>query len=165
MVLKEKVAYSLFSDTLASDRVTGVNSSDSSSSLSVLLWSKAIISSSDRAPHTAIIVESELSGISNALATSTFLSPSSTDSITFYFSEIVKHLYFLKEDMLLLSRDKSTQRGLLSQYGGYDPRLVIDWVRVRISSKTWLNLLRESRSFAYNGFPSRKESSAPPFYG
>ncbi|GFU67211.1 hypothetical protein TNCV_2389011 [Trichonephila clavipes] len=32
---------SLFSDTLASDRVTGVNSSDSSLSLSVLLWSKA----------------------------------------------------------------------------------------------------------------------------
>ncbi|GFW94912.1 uncharacterized protein TNCV_3397911 [Trichonephila clavipes] len=30
------------------------------------------------------IVESELSGISNALATSTFLSPSSTDSITFF---------------------------------------------------------------------------------
>ncbi|GFY26341.1 hypothetical protein TNCV_25381 [Trichonephila clavipes] len=36
-------------DTLASDRVTGVNSSDSSSSLSVLLWSKATISASDRA--------------------------------------------------------------------------------------------------------------------
>ncbi|GFY19547.1 hypothetical protein TNCV_4647191 [Trichonephila clavipes] len=38
---------SLFSDTLASDRATGVNSSDSSSSLSVLLWSKATISASE----------------------------------------------------------------------------------------------------------------------
>ncbi|GFX63570.1 hypothetical protein TNCV_2004991 [Trichonephila clavipes] len=36
-----EVLRSLFSDTLASDRVTGVNSSDSSSSLSVLLWPKA----------------------------------------------------------------------------------------------------------------------------
>ncbi|GFT50630.1 hypothetical protein TNCV_552141 [Trichonephila clavipes] len=34
--------------------------------------------------------------------------PSSTDSITFCFSEIVKHLYFLKEDVPFLSRDKST---------------------------------------------------------
>ncbi|GFU00843.1 hypothetical protein TNCV_4819761 [Trichonephila clavipes] len=25
-----------------------------------------------------------------------------------------------------------------SQYGGYDPRLVTEWVRVRIPSKTWL---------------------------
>ncbi|GFT91595.1 hypothetical protein TNCV_5003201 [Trichonephila clavipes] len=33
------------------DRVTGVNSSDSSSSLSILLWFKATISASDRA-HT-----------------------------------------------------------------------------------------------------------------
>ncbi|GFX53906.1 hypothetical protein TNCV_1598521 [Trichonephila clavipes] len=40
---------SLFSDTLASDRVTGVNFSDSSSSLSVLLGSKATISASNRA--------------------------------------------------------------------------------------------------------------------
>ncbi|GFW70400.1 tigger transposable element-derived protein 1 [Trichonephila clavipes] len=55
------------------------------------------------------IVESELNGISNALAISTFLSPSSTHSITFCFSEIVKHLYFLKEDMFL-SHDKSTLR-------------------------------------------------------
>ncbi|GFX94022.1 hypothetical protein TNCV_3413841 [Trichonephila clavipes] len=47
---------SLFSDTLASDRLTGVNSSDSSSSLSVLLWSKATISASDRAPYTAMSV-------------------------------------------------------------------------------------------------------------
>ncbi|GFX27470.1 hypothetical protein TNCV_4904471 [Trichonephila clavipes] len=39
----------LFSDALASDRVTGVNSSDSSSTLSVLLWSKVTISASDRA--------------------------------------------------------------------------------------------------------------------
>ncbi|GFY22638.1 hypothetical protein TNCV_2178991 [Trichonephila clavipes] len=45
---------SLFSDTLASDRVTGVNSSDLSTSLSVLLWFKATISASDRAPHTAM---------------------------------------------------------------------------------------------------------------
>ncbi|GFX98591.1 retrovirus-related Pol polyprotein from transposon RE1 [Trichonephila clavipes] len=37
-------------------------------------------------------------------------SPSSTDSITFFFSEIVQHLYFLKEDMSFLSRDKSTLR-------------------------------------------------------
>ncbi|GFV63126.1 hypothetical protein TNCV_1345851 [Trichonephila clavipes] len=37
-----KIVHSLKpSDTLASDRVTGVNSADSSSSLSVLLWSKA----------------------------------------------------------------------------------------------------------------------------
>ncbi|GFU02082.1 hypothetical protein TNCV_837261 [Trichonephila clavipes] len=56
----------------------------------------------------AKIVESKLSGISNALATSIFLSPSSTDSICF--SEIVKHLYLLKEDMSFLSRDKSTLR-------------------------------------------------------
>ncbi|GFU43326.1 hypothetical protein TNCV_3768661 [Trichonephila clavipes] len=28
-----------------------------------------------------------------------------------------------------------------SQYGGYDPRLVTEWVR--IPSKTWLYLLRE----------------------
>ncbi|GFY25879.1 uncharacterized protein TNCV_1916291 [Trichonephila clavipes] len=42
--------------TLASDRVIGVNPSDSSSSLSVLLWSKATILASDRAPHTAMSV-------------------------------------------------------------------------------------------------------------
>ncbi|GFW33847.1 hypothetical protein TNCV_3589321 [Trichonephila clavipes] len=48
----------------------------------------------------------------------------------------------------------------LSQYDGYDPWLVTEWVR--IPSKTWLYLLRErSRSLACNGFPSRKESSAP----
>ncbi|GFV54373.1 hypothetical protein TNCV_3482121 [Trichonephila clavipes] len=42
-----------------------------------------------------------------------------------------------------------------SQYGGYDPRLVTELVRVRTPSKTWLYLLRErSRSFAGNGFPS-----------
>ncbi|GFX36881.1 hypothetical protein TNCV_4000411 [Trichonephila clavipes] len=63
----------------------------------------------DRQKPTTI-VESELNGISNALATSTFLSPSLTDSITFFFSEIVKHLYFLKEDMSFLSRDKLTLR-------------------------------------------------------
>ncbi|GFU39375.1 hypothetical protein TNCV_1716481 [Trichonephila clavipes] len=34
----------------------------------------------------------------------------STDYFTFCFSEIVKPLYFLKEDMPLLSRDKSTLR-------------------------------------------------------
>ncbi|GFV46924.1 transposable element Tc3 transposase [Trichonephila clavipes] len=28
-----------------------------------------------------------------------------------------------------------------SQYGGYDPRLVTEWVRVRIPSKAWLYLL------------------------
>ncbi|GFW42152.1 integrase catalytic domain-containing protein [Trichonephila clavipes] len=47
-----EVLRSLFSDTLASDSVNGVNSSDSYSSLSVLLWSKVTISASDRAPHT-----------------------------------------------------------------------------------------------------------------
>ncbi|GFV77570.1 hypothetical protein TNCV_1070991 [Trichonephila clavipes] len=47
-----------------------------------------------------------------------------------------------------------------SQYGGYDPWLVTEWIR--IPCKTWLYLLRErSRSFTCNGFPSRKESSAP----
>ncbi|GFV66714.1 hypothetical protein TNCV_3319441 [Trichonephila clavipes] len=54
--------------------------------------------------------ERVFSANSNALATSTFLSPSSTDSITFYFSEIVKHLYLLKEDMSFLSCDKLTLR-------------------------------------------------------
>ncbi|GFY13689.1 hypothetical protein TNCV_4960591 [Trichonephila clavipes] len=44
--------------TLASDRITGVNSSDSSSSLSVLLWSKATILASGRDPHTAMSVSS-----------------------------------------------------------------------------------------------------------
>ncbi|GFY28583.1 hypothetical protein TNCV_4150141 [Trichonephila clavipes] len=56
----------------------------------------------------------------------------------------------------------SMQHNSTSQYGGYDPRLVTEWVRARIPSKAWLYLLRErSRSFACNGFPSRKESSAP----
>ncbi|GFW12514.1 hypothetical protein TNCV_817661 [Trichonephila clavipes] len=32
------------------------------------------------------------------------------------------------------------------QYGGYDPRLVTEWVRVRIPSKAWLHLLREKKS-------------------
>ncbi|GFV09525.1 hypothetical protein TNCV_3159221 [Trichonephila clavipes] len=50
-------------DTLASDRVTGVNSSDSSSSLSVLLWSKATISASDRAPHRAMSVPRQTSNL------------------------------------------------------------------------------------------------------
>ncbi|GFT14839.1 hypothetical protein TNCV_3483021 [Trichonephila clavipes] len=56
IIFKMEKLRSLFSDTLAYDRVTGVNSSDSSSSLSVLLWSKAPISASDRAPHTAMSV-------------------------------------------------------------------------------------------------------------
>ncbi|GFW67555.1 hypothetical protein TNCV_3392261 [Trichonephila clavipes] len=33
-----------------------------------------------------------------------------------------------------------------SQYGGYDPWLVTEWVRVRIPSKAWLCLLQEKKS-------------------
>ncbi|GFU17104.1 hypothetical protein TNCV_1853631 [Trichonephila clavipes] len=64
---------------------------------------------------------------------------------------------------LPMTRSWSRERKTRAQYGGYDdPRLVTKCVRVRIPSKKWLYLLRErSRSFASNGFPSRKESSAP----
>ncbi|GFT00685.1 hypothetical protein TNCV_3113951 [Trichonephila clavipes] len=72
------------------------------------------------------------------------------------------------DTMAMIRRDggKTTSRRAAespSHYGGYDPRLVTEWVRVQIPSKTESYLLREgSRSFACNGFPSRKKSSAPP---
>ncbi|GFV64705.1 hypothetical protein TNCV_1636581 [Trichonephila clavipes] len=65
---------------------------------------------------------------------------------------------------LNLSRAQASSFGMMCQYGGYVPRLVTEWVRVRIPSKTWLYLLRErSRSFTCNGFPSRKEKQRTPF--
>ncbi|GFS92635.1 hypothetical protein TNCV_1160861 [Trichonephila clavipes] len=33
-----------------------------------------------------------------------------------------------------------------SQYGGYDPGFVTEWIRVRITSKAWMYFLREKRS-------------------
>ncbi|GFS87115.1 uncharacterized protein TNCV_1130281 [Trichonephila clavipes] len=54
-----------------------------------------------------------------------------------------------KADFYFVTLDKAINALESSQYGGYDPRLVTEWVRVRIPSKTWLYLLRErSRSFA-----------------
>ncbi|GFU63505.1 histone-lysine N-methyltransferase SMYD3 [Trichonephila clavipes] len=88
--------------------------------------------------------ERELSGISKALATSTFLSPS-TDSITFCFPEIVKHLYFLKEGMSFLSRDKSTLRMF---YGPYHPTLGIHLFKIGkiqrlLGISSWIVTLQE----------------------
>ncbi|GFY25052.1 hypothetical protein TNCV_2692431 [Trichonephila clavipes] len=61
--------------------------------------------------------------------------------------------------VFVLGKDRLVSK-VSSQYGGCDPRLVTEWVR--IPSKTWLNLLRESsRSFTSNGFPYQKESSTP----
>ncbi|GFU44836.1 hypothetical protein TNCV_4543701 [Trichonephila clavipes] len=50
-----------------------------------------------------------------------------------------------------------------SQYCGYDPRLVTEWVLVRIPSKAWLCFFfgKRSRTFTCNGFPSRKERGTP----
>ncbi|GFX73637.1 hypothetical protein TNCV_1264061 [Trichonephila clavipes] len=51
-----------------------------------------------------------------------------------------------------------------SQYGGYDLRLVAEWVRVRLPSKTWLYLLREkSRSLRLKWIPVSKGKAAHLF--
>ncbi|GFW85554.1 uncharacterized protein TNCV_852061 [Trichonephila clavipes] len=48
-----------------------------------------------------------------------------------------------------------------SQYGGYNPRLVTEWVESRVRHGC-IFFGKRSRTFACNGFPSRMESSAPP---
>ncbi|GFU66112.1 uncharacterized protein TNCV_2857851 [Trichonephila clavipes] len=48
---------------------------------------------------------------------------------------------------------------LPSQYGGYDPRLVTEWDRVRTRVRHGCIFFgKRSRTFACNGFPSRMES-------
>ncbi|GFT78997.1 hypothetical protein TNCV_3093761 [Trichonephila clavipes] len=39
------------------------------------------------------------------------------------------------------------------QYGGYDPRFVIEWARVRIPSKAWIYLREKNSDFRLKWIP------------
>ncbi|GFU88924.1 hypothetical protein TNCV_4445991 [Trichonephila clavipes] len=55
-------------------------------------------------------------------------------------------------DTLILSMGRRCETCLA--YGGYDPRLVTEWVRLRIPK----DMVSSSEKETCNGFPSRKES-------